>query len=135
MRIIKKSAEENQRQEGQPIVCACNGCGLAGTFSVGTKGEMPFYCRFHFGKEYTKNHLITDAIHQNKDLLNLADICAKPEMFFKGDKNITFFKIANQVLQDSLDDLGLSNLYFENNLLKTRNKIMSELDARIGKVA
>ena len=130
MKIKYGIKTEEAKQDGQPIVCTAYGCGLTGTLSTGTTGESKFYCRFHFGLSPNKNDQVTLRIHQNDKLRNIFDMCTNPEKFFKGDKNTTFFAIADKKVSELLYEMGLSELHIPKNLLKTRRNILGELDKR-----
>jgi len=123
--------DEEQQQQGQPLGCAAYGCAQAGTISAGTDGTAKFYCRFHFGLKPAKNDQTTLRVHQNDKLRNLFDMCTTPEVFFKPEGDETFFSVADRVIKDELEDMGLNHLHVSKNLLKTRKNIISELDNRV----
>ena len=131
-KLVKfNSREDEQQQQGQPLGCAAYGCGQAGTISAGTDGTAKYYCRFHFGLKPHKNDQTTLRVHQNDKLRILFDMCVTPEAFFKPEGDETFFAVADRVIKDELDDMGLSELHVSKNLLKTRRNIITELDNRV----
>ena len=130
-KLVKYGTQDDQQtQQGQPLICSAYGCGLIGTLSAGTNGESKFYCRFHFGLKPHKNDQVTARIHQNSKLRDLFDICTAPDKFYKGNNKTTFFELADTNVGELLFEMGLQELHIPKNLLKTRRNIMAELDKR-----
>lgn len=127
---MKKILGGEENQHIRNMACSAYGCGLAGSISHTTDGTGFFYCRFHFGLKPSQNDKVTGQIHQNKELRTLYDICTSPEKFFQGTKQETVFSLADKDLGARLGKLKLTDLYFSKNLLKTKAKILAELDKR-----
>lgn len=139
MKLNLKSAitvneQVSESKYNQPLKCQSESCNLNGTMSAGTNGESKFYCRFHFGKDFKKNPLISNTLSLNPDLFYLLDICSNPDLIVHTNKDVAIFHTVNATLLDSLTDMGLEKLYFKDNLLKTRSAIMRHIDEKVTKI-
>lgn len=118
----------------QPLKCAAECCGLNGTLSAGTDGTAKFYCRWHHGKPFTKNQAISNVLNFNPQLFLMLDYCSNPDLIVKADPSELIFDVADSVIGNELEEMGLGKLFVKKNLLITRNNIMKHIDEKVAKV-
>lgn len=132
LNLLKQdSAGSDHVTDGNNRMCLASGCPLVGTISSDTSSDRKkWYCRHHYGKDFTLDGSITLKINQNLYLYELLDICIAPEKYFRGDKFTSSFALAYDHVSKKLTEHGLGNLAYKN-LLKTSRAIYEVLNSRI----
>ena len=100
------SAAASVNAGGSPVpeksknLCCVNGCQMPGTLAASTTGSTEWFCRLHFGAQYSENGQIT-ALAKNRDrLYRLAFRCT----------NATPGKAIPKELRDALVREGRADL-------------------------
>lgn len=75
------TAAAGVKSGGSPVpektssLCCVNGCQMPGTMATSTTGSSEWYCRLHFGAQYSENGQITALANNRHKLFKLALRC------------------------------------------------------------
>jgi hypothetical protein len=104
--------------------CEAYDCPLNGSLSSSV--NSPWYCRFHHNFLPKDFDPITIKIKKYGSLIEILDICLKPEKFFNFD-----IYSAERTVKSYLETKKIENLYVEENLYKTASNILGFLHEKI----
>lgn len=72
----RQQPQEPRHADQKPAsLCCINGCELPGTISSSTTGSSEWFCRLHFGAQYSENGQITALANNRHRLYRLAFRC------------------------------------------------------------
>jgi hypothetical protein len=104
--------------------CEAYGCPLNGSLAHGV--NSPWYCRFHYGFMPKDFDAITIKVKKYMSLIEILDICIRPDVLFENDINRATHTVKNYLTQKQVPEL-----YDEINLYNTSRKILSFLHDKI----
>ena len=113
-----------QPRESSNGRCEAYGCPLTGSMAHAV--NSPWYCRFHHGYLPNNFDAITVKVKKYLSLIEILDICIRPEAKFGYD-----YARADNAVKNYLIGKQIPELYVESNSYGTSQKILGFLHDRI----